>query len=384
MSEAAEPEAARLAEYLERVAGGEALEQVLAGAEDELQDLVRLAHQMAILAPSSPTPSFRARLQAQLQATDPPRRRVPWLRLVTSTVAVVIAVGLALGSMIVASADSTPGQPLYGVKRLTERTRLLLTRDPAVQAMLQLEYAERRVAEMRQLLDAGMALPPSLVDALLDSGAEALRLARENDAQLVTSTEQRLHGLGQAVSQLVQVAGPGDRVILMEAARILAPPTVVAPSPARLPSSPTPTMAPSPSPSLTMTPAAMPATPSRAVEFVVPTAGAQTPQPPATESRGPSPTVQSIGVAGTEASATQSSASPTAEEPTRPAGTSAASGNIRATELARETARAAEPRPTPTPWWPWWRPTPPPTAVPTGGAGQGGPPPLTPEPSVEP
>jgi hypothetical protein len=57
-----------------------------------------------------------------------------------------------LGGGGIVSANSLPGDFLYGAKRASESVRLFLTIDAGSQASLQREYAQRRVAEIKQVV----------------------------------------------------------------------------------------------------------------------------------------------------------------------------------------------------------------------------------------
>ena len=69
----------------------------------------------------------------------------------TLALTIVLIVGTLGGGGIV-SANSLPGDFLYGAKRASEGVRLFLTVDEEAQASLEREYAERRVTEIKQVV----------------------------------------------------------------------------------------------------------------------------------------------------------------------------------------------------------------------------------------
>lgn len=73
--------------------------------------------------------------------------------LVMAMAAFVAVFGGAMG--IMASKGSHPGQPLYAVKRATEKTQLLLTTDQKQKAELSLQFAVNRAQEMDEVLKGG-------------------------------------------------------------------------------------------------------------------------------------------------------------------------------------------------------------------------------------
>lgn len=68
----------------------------------------------------------------------------------------VTAGALALSGVSAASTDSLPGDPLYQVKRSSERAQLALAASDQARAQLYLEFARSRVLEARQI-PAGLA-----------------------------------------------------------------------------------------------------------------------------------------------------------------------------------------------------------------------------------
>lgn len=73
-----------------------------------------------------------------------------------AAVVLAAAIGLTLlsATAVAASANALPGQALYPVKRGAERVGLMVRFDRAGKARLHLEFAERRLAELSELLAA--------------------------------------------------------------------------------------------------------------------------------------------------------------------------------------------------------------------------------------
>ena len=86
-----------------------------------------------------------------------PMPRGVWARrgLATTALTVLLLLALLGGGVMVASANSLPGDPLYPIKRATEQVQLSFTFDPAAKARLQNEFEERRREEARATIKAG-------------------------------------------------------------------------------------------------------------------------------------------------------------------------------------------------------------------------------------
>ena len=96
------------------------------------------------LVPTPSPPSVRAARIARLGQ----RRRM----VIASA---FVGASLGLGSVTSASASALPGEALYPVKRATEQVELAFHRRPADRGAFQLELAERRLDEARQLSAGG-------------------------------------------------------------------------------------------------------------------------------------------------------------------------------------------------------------------------------------
>jgi hypothetical protein len=210
-------QANRIQSAIERIRQGDDPSDVLTGFDPESAGLVRLATALDDSLPTRPDPTFRARLQVQLQdrafaagSRTPQARpagfawRVWWPRLGALT----IALALVLGSAVVASANSLPGDTLYGVKRTVEETRIIFTVDPAARAMAHLHLAEVRLAEIRRLVDRGIVVPAGVIEDFLDAQANALREAKTaNDPGLLSDVERQTDA---NAASLAAIVGPSD------------------------------------------------------------------------------------------------------------------------------------------------------------------------------
>lgn len=174
----------------------------------ELEPLLTAALQLrSRLAPSSPDPSFasnaKIRILNQIQAKQvkrtaharPARGRVV-LKPVFAILGLVMIFAM-LGSgfgIIHASAEALPGDPLYGVKRALEETRLVLARSAADDADLLMQFTNRRLEEMNIAFSAGLESAAEI--ALMEYEGMLLRLldlAYHQSPQDGQDTIERVH-----------------------------------------------------------------------------------------------------------------------------------------------------------------------------------------------
>lgn len=94
-------------------------------------------------------------------------------------VSLLLAIALAFGGAATVSAaqDDLPGQPLYGVKTLSEDVRLWLNTDPQGEVALLLSMIQTRVQEMNALQARGEAVPQKVQDRLQEHIRQALQVA---------------------------------------------------------------------------------------------------------------------------------------------------------------------------------------------------------------
>jgi len=145
----------------------------------------------------------RARLLAQAadlrrSTSGPVRRRVAW-RTVLASVIAVLALVLGGNGLLMASAHSLPGDPLYAFKRSMEDTQLSLLADPVQRQALQVAFSQRRLDETRSLISIGR-VEPVVFDGVVAS--------RTGDGWLVSGIPVVV-GSGTRVDSPLEV---GDRV----------------------------------------------------------------------------------------------------------------------------------------------------------------------------
>jgi len=164
-----------LDECLSRLSEGEDLETCLQRfprLREELEPLLRVAvalrHRAEVATPpAAALARARARVMSEGQARQIARPQpVPlrwWAQLPHTTFAraaatvmlTVVLLGALLAGGSIVSAHSLPGDPLYSVKRTSERVRLLLTYDDQSREELAQHYAALRVEEIKQVTDEG-------------------------------------------------------------------------------------------------------------------------------------------------------------------------------------------------------------------------------------
>jgi len=246
-----DPAAERLQAVLDRLAGGESRAAVQAeiGGDAELRALLALADDLATHLPASPPPAFRARLQVELQDRmgDEPLRPTalgrPWTawrawRLVPRLTALMVAVVLALGSAVVASAHSVPGEPLYPVKRAVEQTRLAMALSPRERLPLRRSIADARLGEVQALIERGLVPGEALLDDLVAAQEAALDEARTGSSEELSAAEQEARTRADRLAALSGGLDAPGRAVLQAAAdalrRMVGPPAAAsAPAPPR-------------------------------------------------------------------------------------------------------------------------------------------------------
>jgi hypothetical protein len=148
----------------------------------------------------------------------------PRHRLAFVLIAAAVTVVLLGGAAVAASGSALPGGLLYPVKRAVERIDLALHRDPASQARLHLEFAQRRLTELSDLLalqragqtvDIGAAMSAYQAEVANVQAAIATDAADPGYQALLGSVEDQLQGHLAVLSALRDntVAGPAQTAI---------------------------------------------------------------------------------------------------------------------------------------------------------------------------
>jgi uncharacterized protein DUF5667 len=185
---------------LERMRAGDSVAACLQDyphCADELAPLLKTADYARRVPPPQLSPAARQAIQRQLRSAvvgRAPRRRAttswyrtPVLRFSALLLAIVLAIGG--GAVGVAAAQSSlPGSPLYSVKRAGEDVRLTLTTRPDQRAMLHMEFAQERLAEILALLDSRQPADEQVLDDL----ASEYELAWAN-IQLLPAGQAQAH-----------------------------------------------------------------------------------------------------------------------------------------------------------------------------------------------
>ncbi len=165
---------------------------------DELRPMLRDAGAAAGLDPD-PVPANvvregRQRLLARVDAARRKRknlRAIPRLWRFALAAAVVLAF-LVLGSngLVTASANSLPGDPLYGIKRMVEGIQLQLAASPGERVKLEDQFYQRRIDETASLLADKRLVPVQFsgwVEARLADGWVASGIHVVVDGQTVVN-----------------------------------------------------------------------------------------------------------------------------------------------------------------------------------------------------
>ena len=230
-----------LAQCIEDVKAGRcSVEDCLSGypaLSKELEPLLRLAINIQQPPDVKPSPAFKVKARVQLMerihakqsVTKWPRLRYtgqmePILRrrrfsMVTTIIAIVVAISTLGGGTALAAQGSLPGDVLYGVKLGTEKVGLIFA-DEVADAELWLKYADTRLSEIGALdekgrpeeigiavngYDEAIAMAMAKVDAV---GARGLPVG-ELSALVAEATQSHLiilDGLADAVPEEAQEA----------------------------------------------------------------------------------------------------------------------------------------------------------------------------------
>ncbi len=109
-------------------------------------------------------------------------------------ITILVAVSLVLGGgslTVVGAQSSQPDQPLYGVKLLSEQARLQLASNTETALQLQLEFTERRAAEIQAMFQAGKVPSDAIQNRYQSQVEQVMRLAvGMADPQAIQALEQ--------------------------------------------------------------------------------------------------------------------------------------------------------------------------------------------------
>lgn len=220
--------AERFAQLLDEASGGRR-HHLRTSDDDELAALLAIPRELAATPAPELDPEFRVGLRAMLVATAeregigataapppaPAPRPAPSLRGSRARTAIIagVAVGaVALTGMSTASENAVPGDPLYGLKRSTERAQLALASSDVGRGQLYLDFARSRLQEARLLA--------SDIDRMLDDmdrdTSHGVRLlasaaANRNDLAALDAVEAFVAEQQAALRELADEVGRADR-----------------------------------------------------------------------------------------------------------------------------------------------------------------------------
>ncbi|MBI2857191.1 MAG: hypothetical protein HYX95_02625 [Chloroflexi bacterium] len=226
-----------LDECIDRLQQGDSIEQCLSrypGEAAELEPLLRTAASLREAARLSPADHFKSRVRAQAlfalqQACQkqprPSRVRFGWARPLATVAAGVLAMAVVSAGTVAASADSLPGQPLYGVKTVVEKAQLAITPSEVGKAKLLAGFADKRVAEIAQLVDSGDVEQVKATSVRMAQELKRIRFAQAQSSRQAAPAAAASRAPAKDQAAAVEKEGPAQP--------LGAPPPKPTPAPAR-------------------------------------------------------------------------------------------------------------------------------------------------------
>lgn len=164
---------------------------------DALMDAARQIRDLAESIPADVRNRHLAAIRAAAADPAPAMSAAGWLptlrrRAAAIAAATTLAFGTAGGGAVALAQDANPGDPLYGVKRVSENVALAVTSDDA---RLHLQFADRRLDELEAV--------PGHAPELASAAAQQLHLAQKHGADLGEAG-------AQAVARLSELVGSGQ------------------------------------------------------------------------------------------------------------------------------------------------------------------------------
>jgi hypothetical protein len=198
-------------------------------AEAQLAELVTIGDQLGGVRVAGPTSDFRSGLRAQLMAvaerdgigvTSVDLEPAPAKPRRSSRARVAIIAGIAGGTLAVsgismASGDANPGDPLYSVKRSTEKAQLALASSDLSRGQLYLEFARTRLGEAHAVRTDAEDFGGAMVD--MDANTvDGVRLLATSamahkDSTALDAIDRFVDSQRNLVTQLTSVTGPSSR-----------------------------------------------------------------------------------------------------------------------------------------------------------------------------
>jgi hypothetical protein len=165
---------------LTRLSAGESIDACLSRYPELAAELRPLLEVALVAARDSAVPrgaqmrSRAALLSAAGAARRAPRpsglRAVPFARLISTALAVFVALLIGGAGLVYISQRALPGDPLYGVKLAFEDARLGLASSPAARLALEDEFNRRRIVEIQALLASGRTAEVYFEETLVERG----------------------------------------------------------------------------------------------------------------------------------------------------------------------------------------------------------------------
>ena len=246
-----------LEECLERMlTHGDSVEQCLKLHPEyaaRLEPLLKTAASVNRAVDVKPSAEFKARAAYQMRVAmgdrTPSKYHRPWWQwhprwALAAGVAVSV---LVLGtSAVFASTASLPGNPLYAVKLVTENVRIQLAGSDIQKAGLYARYADKRMSEMNQLVEAGKIRN-------IDSVAERF------DVTVTNMSNLSLDGAEEFTMLAAQAPGPVAADTAGQKGLLTAPSATTVTDATSQPTDAIPGVASAPPPVVLVTPSAAPA-----------------------------------------------------------------------------------------------------------------------------
>ncbi len=163
-------------------------------------------------------------------------------RALATGLAIVLALVIGTYGLVSASAQSLPGDPLYGVKRTVEQTQLLLASDSQTRTQLEEQFAERRIREAQTIITQRRETQIEFRGLVESLTGERWSVA---GITVIVAGEARVSG-DPAPGVMVEVSGvsQADGTVLASRVSVIAP----TPTPAEPVASPTAIAIPSATP----------------------------------------------------------------------------------------------------------------------------------------
>jgi len=149
-----------------------------------------------------------------------PRMQRRWTNaLIAAFLSIAVFFG-GTATTVYAAQDSLPDQSLYPVKTWSEDAILSLTASPQARLNYTLDFTDRRIREVAELLSNGKAVPERVFTRLQDQLEQVLNLvAGMDDPTMIQDLEQirlRAEAQLQTVAELMAGAPRSDQPILLQ------------------------------------------------------------------------------------------------------------------------------------------------------------------------